>query len=145
MKNSILLIAGLKTKRIHRYVYILDDPIKDVEKKYKFLMSSHLKRFKKMFSVPLEESTGQKAFHSGQSFVQYYPNEILENQLYLGDANHATSKYVMRNMRIKRVVNVTDTIPNKFEQENIRYLAISVDDRENVDIINEFEEFYKFI
>ena len=106
-----------------------------MEEKYKFLMSSHLKRFKKMFSIPLEESTGQKAFHSGQNFVQYYPNEIIENQLYLGDANHATSKYVMRNLRINRVVNVTDTLDNMFETEDIRYLKISIDDREKVDII----------
>jgi len=65
LKNAILLIAALKKERIYREVYLLDDSIHNFEKKYKFLMSSHLKRFKKMFSIPFEESTGEKAFHSG--------------------------------------------------------------------------------
>mmetsp|Transcript_19249 Transcript_19249/g.29521 ORF Transcript_19249/g.29521 Transcript_19249/m.29521 type:complete len:220 (-) Transcript_19249:72-731(-) len=51
----------------------------------------------------------------------------------------------MRNLRINRVVNVTDTIENVFEKDNIRYLKIEIDDREGVDIIEEFEKFYKFI
>ena len=51
----------------------------------------------------------------------------------------------MRNLRINRVVNVTDTIINKFERDNVRYLTISIDDREHVEIIEEFEKFYKFI
>jgi len=58
LKNAILLIAALKKERIHREVYLLDDSITQLEGKYKFLMSSHLKRFKKMFSMPGEETTG---------------------------------------------------------------------------------------
>jgi len=51
----------------------------------------------------------------------------------------------MRNLRINRVVNVTDTIENKFEKDNIRYLQIEIDDRDKVNIIEQFEQFYKFI
>jgi len=45
----------------------------------------------------------------------------------------------MRNLRINRVVNVTDTIENKFERERVRYLKIEIDDRDKVDIIDQFE------
>jgi len=58
LKNAILLIAALKKERIHREVYLLDSSMTNFEDKYKFMMSSHLKRFKKMISMPGEETTG---------------------------------------------------------------------------------------
>ena len=47
--------------------------------------------------------------------MQYYPNEVLKDFLYLGDANHATSKYVVQNLGITHILNVTTTVENRFE------------------------------
>ena len=103
---------------MHREVYLLGDPVKEFQRKYKFLMSSHL--YKQRFEKPSEEAQNiSKIFNTCQTFIQYYPNEILEGLLYLGDANHATSAHVMKNMKITHIVNVTDVIPNAFEGPKI--------------------------
>ena len=88
-------------------------------------------------------------------FVQYYPCSILKGRLYLGDANHATNKYVVRNMRITHIANITDVVPRVFEDsdddvsprlsQHVNYLQIVVCDRDNVSIIDYFPDFYWFL
>jgi len=59
------------------------------------------------------------------TFVQYYPCSILKGRLYLGDANHATSRYVVKNMHITHIANITDVVPRTFEEDaenKINYL-----------------------
>lgn len=48
-------------------------------------------------------------------FKQYYPNEIIKDWIFLGDANHATSKYVIKNLEISHIANITDCLKNTFE------------------------------
>jgi hypothetical protein len=79
------------------------------------------KRFvTRVFKPPKE----RLELHNGLKFVQQYPCSILKGRLYLGDANHAQQKYVIKNMRISHIVNVTDCIENVFDNddENINYL-----------------------
>jgi hypothetical protein len=92
-------------------------------------------------------------YHTSMKFVQYYPCSILKGRLYLGDANHATSRYVVRNMRLTHIANITDCVPRCFEEEDemypkdqkVNYLQIVVCDRDNVSIIDYFPNFYWFL
>jgi hypothetical protein len=82
--------------------------------------------------------------------VQHYPNNILRKRLYLGDANHATNEYVVRNLKITHIANITDCVPRMFEDvdymnQKIEYLQIVVADRENESIIDHFPDFYCFL
>lgn len=112
-------------------------------------MSSHINKFKNRFIIPPEKLQ----YHTSMNYVQYYPCSILKGRLYLGDANHATSKYVVRNMRITHIANITDVVPRAFEQEDatdskqqkIQYLQIVVCDKDDVNIIDYFPDFYWFL
>jgi hypothetical protein len=53
------------------------------------LMSSNIKKTDYM-DPPLKLN-----FHTSQASTQFYPSEILKGKLYLGDANHATSEFVI--------------------------------------------------
>ena len=46
-----------------------------------------------------------------------YPSEILLRKLYLGDQFDAQDIYVMKNLKITHVINVTSEMPNFFEKE----------------------------
>ena len=74
-----------------------------------------------------------------------YPNEILEDLLYLGDANHATSPHAMKNLKITHIANITDVIPNAFEGPKIKYLKVSISDLPDVQIIDNFPDFFWFL
>ena len=85
--------------------------------------------------------------HNGIKFVQHYPCSILKGRLYLGDANHASQHYVVKNMRISHIVNVTDCCENAFDNddENINYCTIKVTDTTDEYLINYFPQFYCFL
>ena len=90
--NALLFMHHLKSERIFREVYLVGDAMKQLEAKYQFLMSSNIEDFK---HIPLPSCL---EYHTSMTFQQFYPSEILKGILYLGDANHATNKYVMQNM-----------------------------------------------
>ena len=48
---------------------------------------------------------------------KYYPNEILQGKLYLGDQYDAEDITVMKNLKITHVVNCTSEISNHFEDQ----------------------------
>ena len=79
-------------------------------------------------------------FHNSLKFMQFYPCSILRGRLYLGDANHATSWYVLKNLRITHVANITNSVANEFDtdEHGINYLHIEIDDRANESIIDFF-------
>ena len=78
-----------------------------------------------------------------------YPNEILPNQMYLGDQFHAGDARLMKNMRITHVVNCTAALPNFFidakSDPKIQYHQIKVEDEEGVDLKKHFQEAFEFI
>ena len=167
LRNAMMLIAALKKENVHREVYLVKSSFVQLEKNCRFLMSSHLNKFKNYTYMPPESLE----HHSGHTFVQYYPSEILPGKLYLGDANHATQEYVVRNMKITHIANITNCVPRAFEAENnasvqdgrtssmvstdtnkkkrkplrINYLQVVVCDREDVSLIDYFPDFYWFL
>lgn len=111
LRNAMVLISALKKENVHREVYLLQESYLSFEKHYRFMLSSHLNKYKYYTMVPpkvLEH-------HSGHSFVQYYPSEIIPGKLFLGDANHATQEYVVRNLNLTHIANITDCVPRAFE------------------------------
>lgn len=86
-------------------------------------------------------------FHNSLSFMQYYPCSILKGRLYLGDANHATNWYVLKNMRITHIANITNCVQNEFDDDehNISYCQIEVEDTANEDLTDYFPQFYWFL
>jgi hypothetical protein len=69
------------------------------------------------------EPSVQNLIETGMKFYQYYPCQILKNKLYLGDANHACSKYVIKNLGITHIANITDCVPCTFQDE-VNYLHL---------------------
>jgi len=57
--------------------------------------------------------------------------------MFLGDANHATGKYVKDNLGITHIVNVTDCIPCHLK--DVKYLHIDIEDLPGVKIIDHFK------
>lgn len=127
LRNAIELIATLKQERLHREVFLLRDSIQRFKSLYSFLTGSYLKQQSK-FMVPNVDAPEFKRGNTGQQYHQFYPNEILEDQLFLGDANHATSKYVIKNLKITHIVNVTDDVNNEFEAGKIDSFSSSESD-----------------
>ncbi|ETO25324.1 hypothetical protein RFI_11810, partial [Reticulomyxa filosa] len=75
-----------------------------------------------------------------------YPNEIIENQLYLGtQAQSQNEAVILQHLRITHVVNVTENAPNVFVSKGVQYYRIPVNDLEDVIIKKHFEEAFKFI
>ncbi|CAD8175336.1 unnamed protein product [Paramecium octaurelia] len=86
-----------------------------------------------------------------QSFDFNFPNEIIENQLYLGNSNHANNLKALNLLGITHVVNCAREIPNYFSdvlQENkkfLKYFQVPVLDLEEEPISDHFDEAYIFI
>lgn len=77
-----------------------------------------------------------------------YPNEIIDEKLFLGDANHAKDWQMMEDLKISHIVNATDLVPNHFEDHEsvkIEYLKIPISDQHGVNIKDYFAESIKFI
>ena len=83
-----------------------------------------------------------------------YPNEIIDNKLYLGDAFQASRVQIFNNLKITHVINCTITVKNHFEKncqclndytKSIEYLRVPIDDK-NSDLISDyFEKTFDFI
>ena len=143
LRNALMLIDTLKKNNCYRNVYLVRDSQRAIEHCYRFLCSSHLNRFKDRFFMP----PNKHIFHNSLKFMQYYPCSILKGRLYLGDANHATNWYVLNNMRITHVANITNCVSNEFDNDenNVSYCQIEVEDNANEDLTDYFPQFYWFL
>lgn len=65
LRNAIMLIAALKKERVHREVYLVSEGQKSLEHCYRYLMSSHINKFKNRFLVPPEKHL----YHTSLNFV----------------------------------------------------------------------------
>ncbi len=119
LRNAVLLIDTLKANNCHRNVFLVRDSQRSIEHCYRYLCSSHFNRFKDRFLLP----PNKHQFHTSLKFMQFYPCSILKGRLYLGDANHATNWYVINNMRITHVANITNCVDNLFDDDdhNVSY------------------------
>ena len=74
-----------------------------------------------------------------------YPNEMIQNFLYLGDQRLAESKEVIHNLGITHIINATKRVPNKFEKDGVKYLRVYVEDDAEVKIKFHFSRAFQFI
>ena len=77
-----------------------------------------------------------------------FPSEILKGSLYLGSANDASNEVAIKTLGITHILNVTDIIPNYFENDqnfNINYENIFIEDTEDAPIHNYFKRAFDFI
>lgn len=77
-----------------------------------------------------------------------YPSEILDRRLYLGDATHAKNSIVLLNLGITHILNVSNNIPNTFEESKswqITYQRINIEDNVDVPIELSFSLAYEYI
>ena len=83
-----------------------------------------------------------------------YPNEIIENKLYLGDVFQASKVETFKNLKITHVINCTKTEKNFFEANCnilggytkwIKYMRVSVDDKNSESISDYFDKAFNFI
>jgi hypothetical protein len=118
-RNSILLYKALKKDKT-REVFICRNSFNAIESKFPFMC-----RFdgSSLYQEPLKTNG--------------YPSEILDRRLYLGDKTHAQSSIVLHNLGITHILNVTDCVPNKFEDSKeieIIYQKINIEDKDDVPI-----------
>eukprot|EP01083_Nonionella_stella_P073157 197589_1 len=75
-----------------------------------------------------------------------YPNSILTNKLFLGNAEHSKDSKVLGELKITHIVNATLQYKNEFESVlAIKYMQIAIDDAENESFESYWNEIIKFI
>ncbi len=140
---------------------------------YKAFWAEHVKElriFAGGFKQLLERYPFLCEFHNVHIYVQpyrvdiippdrkkkTYPSEIFPGKLYLGDQFDAQDPYVMRNLKITHVINVTSEVPNFFEKEGttgiitgdvgyIMYMRIDVEDKKESRIHFYFPRVFGFL
>lgn len=74
-----------------------------------------------------------------------YPNEIIDEFLYLGNMWQASSIQIIQDLGITHIINSTLDIGNLFENRNIQYLNVEIQDVEEADISSHFDRVFEFI
>lgn len=74
-----------------------------------------------------------------------YPNEIVEDALYLGNFWHATSARVLEALQITHVVNVGAPTTDRVALESVTYLDVAIPDRVDADMTKELAPAVAFI
>lgn len=78
-------------------------------------------------------------------FKDPYPSSILDYRLYVGDESHARNDGLLILLGITHIINVTSHVPNYFENRNIEYLNIKVEDIDGHSIYPFFKIAFEFI
>ncbi|GMF42428.1 unnamed protein product [Phytophthora fragariaefolia] len=87
---------------------------------------------------------GDGVLQSGKHHVSY-PNEIIDNFLFLGNMWQAQCQQVVQHLGITHVVNATLDIGNVFEQDGIKYFNAKLPDKPDANITRFFDAAYEFI
>lgn len=74
-----------------------------------------------------------------------YPNEIVEDFLYLGNMWQAGCKQVIDHLHITHVVNATLDVGNVFEADGVKYHEVKLRDAPDADIAQFFDSTFAFI
>lgn len=129
-RNAVLLYKTLKKDKT-REIYICRNSFNAIQSKFPFMC-----RFDGSCLYQEPEKTNG------------YPSEILDRRLYLGDQTHAQNSVLLHNLGITHILNVTEWIPNKFEDSKeiqIIYQKINIEDKDDVPIQLSFSLAYGFI
>ncbi|XP_038061814.1 dual specificity protein phosphatase 10-like [Patiria miniata] len=134
-----LLAAGKLRK--HTHIVLYDEQSSATETGQ--VLQSLASRLREEELDPVILIGGFRAFHTAYPFlcndrlirseqervneIHTYPSEVLEGALYQGNARHASSHDIIKNLRITHIVNVTTECSNTFESE-CKYLQLKYAD-----------------
>eukprot|EP01083_Nonionella_stella_P036093 98493_1 len=87
--------------------------------------------------------------HAKEDEVFKYPSQIVNDELFLGNRSHATTKQVLMDLGITHVINMTtQSMDQMFDFDpdlNIKYLQCAIYDDEEAEIQSHFEKGIAFI
>ncbi len=99
----------------------------------------------------VDEVERLEIIETNEGFYNVFKNLFIEptkivDHLYLGNAYNASNFNQLDEFNITSVLNITNEIPNYFEEDiNFDYLKISIDDTNNETIINHLDIALKFL
>jgi protein phosphatase slingshot len=99
----------------------------------------------------IDEVERLEIIETNEGFYNVFKNLFIEptkivDHLYLGNAYNASNFNQLDEFNITSVLNITNEIPNYFEEDiNFDYLKISIDDTNNETIINHLDIALKFL
>ncbi|EFC46612.1 dual specificity phosphatase [Naegleria gruberi] len=73
------------------------------------------------------------------------PSSILPQELYLGSFAHARNFKIFEELNIGCVINCAREIPNHFQDGNIKYLKMELNDDTHFDLMPYFEKMIEFV
>jgi len=128
-RNSIIFQKILVSEK-HRDSYLCKTSMRRISREYPFLWE-----YQSLSPSKLKDWSN-------------YPSEIFEDWLYLGNAKTAQNERVLQSLGITHVLNVSDDIPNYFENDShikIQYENIYIEDLEEAPLHIYFKQAYNFI
>ena len=112
----------------HRENYIVRDGAKFFLERYPYILETH----SSMLYKKINDEHG-------------IPNEILPNQIWLGNSHHALSHNIVIGMDITHVLNITTEVDCPFDSYGVTYLKVPVHDYSHTIIWPYFKVCYEFI
>ena len=79
--------------------------------------------------------------------IEKYPNQIINNQLFLGNNSDANNKQILKHLKITHIINMTLTlnVSRDLKKLKIKYLHCPIYDNHEVNIIRYFDKGINFI
>ena len=115
-----------KNDKIIPKIMILNCSYNDFENKYGFLCNN-----KQSATDPNTDANTAKSellldflsIYMNRKFIisddlKIYPSQILNDQYFIGNANHSSDIKILKNLNITHIVNCTQTLPNLFINDN---------------------------
>ncbi|OWZ20121.1 Dual specificity phosphatase [Phytophthora megakarya] len=109
-------------------------------KKYNFMLVSS-----PLWVADEGSSTEQQETVASPTSAMHFPNEIVDGFLYLGNFWQANSSDVIGALQITHVVNMGAMTDQRNKFEGVEYLDVTIKDKEDVDIVQEFGPTMEFI
>jgi hypothetical protein len=143
--NSQLRTRGLLFKKI-----IIYGPLEECQKLVQYLLKEG-KPIEKIFIVQDVQAFFKKypflcSSKTVKAFAKSFPAEIIENRLYLGSFENASSEDQLEMLGITSIVNMATELENVFEgKTGLKYLKLGIHDTVESSVRPLFDEAYSFI
>lgn len=143
------LIPLEQVSKTAKYFKLMNNGYKRFEGRFAFLCRTNKLCTNPFSSTNIDEENKNNDTVIYQPIeIKEYPNEIIEDKLYLGDIHQAYNKTILCNLKITHIINCTHLIRNEFEKDksmDIKYLKISIADQQGFNISQYFDMTRKFI
>ena len=134
-------------------ILILKDPFVVFKNKYPFLCYINNNKNDNNNNNNNDEKKNENNSNSNDKKMKYnvahkvtsYPNQILNDKLFLGNWNHSINETIINNLEITHILNVT---PYKNQIDGVNglvILQISIEDIETEDILSQMDKICTFI